>query len=1582
LTGFIDPLEATQVVGDAYRRYLSTFFQPADKELAAQLASQLEHSYKLTRGPILQARSPYMQGASLRGLVESGLLHPRLVEVDAEALPPDRPLYLHQERAIRKLVAGRNVAIATGTGSGKTEAFTVPIVNSLLLEADRGTLGEPGVRALLLYPMNALANDQMKRLQSFLSAFPDITFGRYVGDTQDNRQAALEVYRRRFRRDPSPNELIDRHSMQEAPPHILLTNYAMLEYLLLRPEDSGFFDGESGRHWRYVVLDEVHVYDGAKGSELAMLLRRVRDRVNGSERGKLTCIATSATLGTTGPGRRRVMAFLPALFDEDFEWSAEDAGRQDLVEPERHPLATSFATWTARADLFRTLAELVRAGAEPPQLVGHLPEPHRGEATASVEVLLFHALAQEAHVARLQRELEGHCRGVEDLAERVFPEISDEGDRLRSLVCLVDICSRARPATGGSSLLPARYHFWLRSLEGAFVCHHPDHPASEPRLLLSRHERCPACVAQGINAQMFEFAACRRCGAGYAVGRLEQGVAGLFRLVQPGLGDEGLVCFALTPPRILVDDEDEMASGDEGEVLGSAGQEFLCAGCGALGEISSLACGCQPGLAMVVTRAQPSKLDRVVRRCALCRGKSSLPIIARFQTGTDAPVSVVATSLYQQIPPSADEVQAGKPGEGRKLLIFSDSRQDAAFFASYLERTYRQLVARRLLWRHIARCGEEGARFSDCVEPVARFAEDRLLLDPDQRSRNRTTVRSWLLREALAVDPRQSLEGVGLVEVTVDLPRSVRPSPALLALGFTEPETFDLARVLIGTLRASAAVDLPPDVDISDPMFSPRNVVTTVRQYDSIRGVLAWMPGGSATNRRLSYLQRLLERRGIRTDPKELLATLWEDWLAERGSGWEKVLPERNVARQGVVRAIDFEWLVFLPAGPSHFPWRCDTCRQVAWRHVSQVCPALGCPGTLHAFAGDDDNHYRRLYSDLKPLWLAVEEHTAQLETDTAARRQQQFLDGDINALSCSTTFELGVDVGDVQTVLLRNVPPTPANYVQRAGRAGRRSGATALAVTFAQQRSHDRHYFQRPEAMIDGDVAAPVIAEANTAIIRRHVHATAFAAFQRLVGRSYKTVEEFFVSEDGVAPVDRFVEWLRSCPADLGETVRRIVPEAAANELGITSWDWVARLVEPDDEGGGAWLARAKDEVRDDLSELDLLKKRAAGDNNFRRAEVFQRVRETLAHRRLIDFLAQRTVLPKYGFPVDVVELDVSRSGDAAAARVDLNRDLRLAIAEYAPRARVVADKRLWEPTGLRIPPGRSLPVHCWMECGSCGKFTTRREGIEPSCCEAPIPRQGRSGAFVVPMFGFLGRAADERVGESRPGRAGFAVSYFDDYAHDVVPTFTLARLGELEVEWYFSRRGRITVINSGMGAGGYSVCMSCGYAGKPDTPKKRTGVRSRGHPRPRNPSSVCDGTLKRLGYGHQYFTDVIEIRPDISSDKPGWVSTLYALLAALPVLGIARQDVDGHLVSGGRQGGKSFVLFDAVPGGAGYARSLTDRLPELFRAAYDIVDSCECGEESSCYSCLRTYSNQPFHDKLSRSEARAMLAPARGTP
>jgi ATP-dependent helicase YprA (DUF1998 family) len=288
----------------------------------------------------VQAAPPYAKAKSLKDLVADNVLNSEILRLTESAFPTDRALYHHQEEAIRKLCQGRNLIISTGTGSGKTECFLFPILHYLLEEAEAGTLSDPGVRALLLYPMNALANDQVKRLRQVFAPFPDITFGRFVGDTPNDAKTALDTFKARFGDEPEPNELIARDQMRDRPPHILLTNYAMLEYLLLRPADTSLFDGPTGRHWRFIVLDEVHVYDGAQGAEVAMLLRRVRDRVNESERGRIQFVGTSATLGSGESAYPALAEYAKLLFDEEVEYLEGDSSRQDIVPPRRETLAS------------------------------------------------------------------------------------------------------------------------------------------------------------------------------------------------------------------------------------------------------------------------------------------------------------------------------------------------------------------------------------------------------------------------------------------------------------------------------------------------------------------------------------------------------------------------------------------------------------------------------------------------------------------------------------------------------------------------------------------------------------------------------------------------------------------------------------------------------------------------------------------------------------------------------------------------------------------------------------------------------------------------------------------------------------------------------------------------------------------------------------------------------------------------------------------------------------------------------------------------------------------------------------------
>jgi len=466
------------------------------------------------------------------------VLHPDFRTLCSPALPLERPLYLHQEQGIEKVVrGGRNVIISTGTGSGKTETFLIPIFEHLLRERRAGTLDQPGVRALLLYPMNALANDQLKRLRRVLGRFPDITFGRYTGETKEKDGQAEDAFRDQFPREPRlPNELISRIQMREAPPHILLTNYAMLEYLLLRPQDCEFFDGETGKHWRFLVLDEAHVYDGASGIEMAMLLRRLKDRVVRSEPGRLRCLATSATLGRGREDFAAVTAFAAELFGERFEWLDDDPDRQDVVAAARLPMAAMGIPWgegspqlyaalrqavptdgPAPRGVIDTLAKIATRYGVPAATVSEaqLDTAHL-DSLEAVNRFLYLLLQGDGRLHTLQDELAEKPRLLSDLATDIFSDREDASERL---IDLVSLAVRARPDAESLSLLPARYHIFARALEGAFACLNPaahqDAEDDPPRLFLTRREECPDC-----HSRVVELATCTRCGAAYVVGRL------------------------------------------------------------------------------------------------------------------------------------------------------------------------------------------------------------------------------------------------------------------------------------------------------------------------------------------------------------------------------------------------------------------------------------------------------------------------------------------------------------------------------------------------------------------------------------------------------------------------------------------------------------------------------------------------------------------------------------------------------------------------------------------------------------------------------------------------------------------------------------------------------------------------------------------------------------------------------------------------------------------------------------------------------------------------------------------------------
>ena len=559
--------------------------------------------------------------------------------------------------------------------------------------------------------MNALANDQLERLRVLLVSAPDITFGRYTGETLDGREEAKAQFVQRHARAPLPNELLSRAEMQASPPHILLTNFAMLEYLLLRPRDVTLFENGHQGHWQFIVADEAHVYDGVKGAEIAMLLRRLRERV---ARGReIQCLASSATVGDDFS---RVAAFGQSLFGVPFEW-ANGAG--DVIGADRHPISGS-ATW----------------GPLSPDNLSELADSH--EPSAWLDQRAEGALGDEVSMQMLMRRLERGPQDVATLAQAVFPDAPEDSAQ-KSIVDLVAVGHRVAGA-GGSPVLSARYHLFASGIEGAYACLSD----TGPHVRLSRHEACPDC-----RAPMFEIAACKRCGQLHLHGCVERA------------GD--IECFGLPaihqPPHWLLVG-DAVVDVDEDEDAHEPGVRdtnplaaTLCTACRAISGPGQLTCRCGSRSVRDVRRIDASP---DLNLCRSCGGRSPRQV-RRFLSGPDASAAVLATALYEHLPA---DVNVSFPGEGRRLLMFSDSRQQAAFAAPYLQNSYGSLLQRTLIATALKDQSPECLATSDLAAVTRQVAIRADVFDHSLTSfAQRLEVGTWLQKEMIEGDERNSLEG-------------------------------------------------------------------------------------------------------------------------------------------------------------------------------------------------------------------------------------------------------------------------------------------------------------------------------------------------------------------------------------------------------------------------------------------------------------------------------------------------------------------------------------------------------------------------------------------------------------------------------------------------------------------------------------------------------------------------------------------------------------------------------------------------------------------------------------------------------
>ena len=536
-----DPIKASQEIKDSYIDYITTTFNMADPEYEQEFRKKLQEEGAVAKGPFLDIGGSYETGHTLQELIDSGKISPLFselepVEESARELKLDRPLYCHQETALMKAASGENLVVTTGTGSGKTESFLLPIINHLLREEEAGTLGS-GVRAIIIYPMNALANDQMKRMRALLKGYPKICYGVYNGNTEHTQSKALAEYHRTYRDasgnplEPAPNEIISREVMQRTPPHILITNYSMLEYMMLRPKDDAVF---SGAKLKFIVLDEAHIYKGATGMETSLLMRRLRARI--SEPGSVQYILTSATLG--GPDAdREIISFAEKLCGVPFKASGI------IRSTEKQPAMEAMQDFPP--ELFVELQQRPRDVAE---ILTHYqadfaPGGDDGEKLYALflHARMFHILRKTAvepiTVSQLRRALSA-----------AQPMTNEQ------VVAFIAVCARAE--RDGASLIKPRYHFFIRAIEGTYIT------LQTPKQLFL-HRKSEYNEGKNEPTTVFEAAVCTDCGRMAIVGQEE---CGYLRQTSRRGTDDHVDYFYLKEDADgeLLSDDDEDGGGKDG----------------------------------------------------------------------------------------------------------------------------------------------------------------------------------------------------------------------------------------------------------------------------------------------------------------------------------------------------------------------------------------------------------------------------------------------------------------------------------------------------------------------------------------------------------------------------------------------------------------------------------------------------------------------------------------------------------------------------------------------------------------------------------------------------------------------------------------------------------------------------------------------------------------------------------------------------------------------------------------------------------------------------------------------------------
>lgn len=1587
--------------------------------------------------------------------------------------PRTRHPFAHQYRAWKALSEepARSVLVSTGTASGKTECFLVPILNDLAHELDRqpGNGGLEGVRALFLYPLNALINSQRRRLEAWTAGFGDrMRFCLYNGATPHNVSAPKQKAK--------PFEVCSRAGLRESPPPILVTNATMLEFMLVRAEDEPILQKSRGC-LRWIVLDEAHTYVGSQAAELALLLRRVLHAFD-ADRDRVRFVATSATIGGAGAQEelRRYLADLAGV----------DTTRVEVITGQR-----------VAPDLPAALGQQREA----------LPDVDalRGAGDAA----LFERLGAVPEVRALREALREGPRSLPEAAARLrgVDESAVDAAMLDEAIEILDHCARAvRVGDDGveESLLPLRAHFFQRNQRGLWACCSGECPGRTDdldapewrfgKVFLERREECDAC-----ESMVYPVVFCHGCGAEYLLAESRQGK---------------LMAWMPGETELDADEAEDAEDPEEAEEPGWPTRVELLSGLGK-SALSSAAVRMdrrngqmsppEDAPACVVYLVDRRRDGSQRLRCARC-GQFQTPqreLFRPVRLGAPFYLGVAIPALLETLPPETEKER--QPAQGRRLITFSDSRQGTARFAlrSQLEseRNYVRSLIYHTLWSDVqppdvqeieelraeveefakaknsavmrAVWERESARLArmeaELARPTAklswtkaieRLAHEKVIAEwiaSGQRQRYRAgglkaidIARIALFRELVRRPKRQnSLETLGLVALHY---------PGLDQVTSTPPE-WQAHGLSLDEWRAFLKISVDFSVRVQSAVLIPREYLRWFGTNISTARVVApddepargrdYRWPSAPRGRRLARMARLLvsalELNG--DDPEqrgEVDAILRQAWSEVH----------RRVLTSGPDGYyLDFDKSVELRLVSQ--AWICPVTRRVldttlrgvspyqteAWADAQTRCEPVTMPRLPYAFgrvdgadqdgvlvrwlATDDEvarARERGVWTEFSDriasmsLYFQVAEHSAQIPNYRLEELEEQFQSGMLNVLSCSTTMEMGIDIGGLTCVAMNNAPPGPANFLQRAGRAGRRGQFQALTLTNCQTMPHGEAVFRNPMWPFTTPVHVPSVSLNSERIVRRHVNAMVLARFLReLTDDQYRLTCAWFFTppqEGARTHGERFRDWLvTEAPGDeaLVAGVRALVthtPLAAAEISRV----FFAPIGEAMERIADKWRTE-HDQLQEELELVGGPPERGKKGDPVQRALSVQLSR--LRDDYLLRALASQGFLPSYGFPLHVTQFvnttaeqlkaerqareeDAARPNEFGQRRSYPSRQLAVAIREYAPGNSVVIDGVVYDSGGLtlnwRLPQQdegqhREAQLVQWAwrckEKTHCGVRGTSRRKVEqcPQCGSTLLTRWKflEPSGFAVDIF------AEPHNDLSRqqfiPVKEPWITVHADSWQPLVNPDAGRFR---------YDADGTIFYWSGGAHGHGYAVCLRCGRAASEherEGDDRSLPAALRGHKRLRSGRDAdgtrdCPGNLegsyairRNLRLGGVETTDVVELQlSKPASGKPVHEATVCTTLAVAlrqalaESLGIDMREIGWAIRRTGND--RSILLYDATDGGAGYVAAVGETLPALMRRAREIL---ACGNEcdSACHGCLLTFDTQGDIDYLDRHKA-----------